>query len=352
MVTLAAPILIGAFFGAVLGGPSKATRIPIAIVDLDAQPVSKAIVAAMKADATFELSEVPEPEAVRLVREGKVRAAVVIPAGFSDAAPTAMFRPGAKKPEIVVHYDPSQAMALPLVKGLLAEHVMTGVSRAAFAPESGRKLIEGLRAESGVNADLATLSTSIERLQAQRRQARRRRGEASRCRSIRARGSGGREDRSQVNAFAHRSRAWVCSSLSAWNRDGRIAAHAAHGIVEAAVAPVRALLLGSRVASGTIIAAILLGGSMQCDPRIRRASTAASSSSRAVAVAFALLTSTFGLLIAALGNTPEATRGRHPRDPAPRDAGQAWVPTFVFPNGCRTSRCTCRRGGRSTAPRR
>src|SRR5438552_4091943 len=106
-VTLAAPILIAAFFGAVLGGaPKKPARVPVAVVDLDASPVSKRIVAAMKADTAFELREAGEPEAVRLVREGKVRLAAVIPSGFGAAAPAAMFRPDAKKPEIAVHYDP------------------------------------------------------------------------------------------------------------------------------------------------------------------------------------------------------------------------------------------------------
>ena len=64
MITLAAPILIAAFFGAVLGGPpKKPSRVPVAVVDLDASAVSKAIVAAMKADTAFDLQELGEAEA-------------------------------------------------------------------------------------------------------------------------------------------------------------------------------------------------------------------------------------------------------------------------------------------------
>ena len=132
MITLAAPILIAAFFGSVLGGaPKKPARVPVAVVDLDRSDVSKSIVAAMRADSAFELREMDEPEALALVRGGLVRAAAVFPAGFGIQAPKAMFQPGAEKPEIVVHYDPSQAMALAIVKGLLTEHVMRGVSTAA-----------------------------------------------------------------------------------------------------------------------------------------------------------------------------------------------------------------------------
>jgi len=51
-----------------------------------------------------------------------------------------------------------------------------------------------------------------------------------------------------------------------------------------------------------------------------------------VVTAFALLTSTFGLLIAALGNTPEATRGIAILATLMLVMlGGAWVPTFVFP---------------------
>jgi ABC-2 type transport system permease protein len=52
----------------------------------------------------------------------------------------------------------------------------------------------------------------------------------------------------------------------------------------------------------------------------------------AVLIAFALLTASFGLLVAALGKTPEATRGL-----AILAAlllvmlGGAWVPSFIFP---------------------
>jgi ABC-2 type transport system permease protein len=51
-----------------------------------------------------------------------------------------------------------------------------------------------------------------------------------------------------------------------------------------------------------------------------------------VSIAFALLASTFGLLIAALGRTPEATRGIAILATLLLVMlGGAWVPTFVFP---------------------
>jgi uncharacterized phage infection (PIP) family protein YhgE len=78
------------------GAPKKALRIPVAVVDRDMSTVSKDIVASMKGDEAFELQEVDESVAIARVREGKVRAALVIPAGSGrrgGAASSARARP-------------------------------------------------------------------------------------------------------------------------------------------------------------------------------------------------------------------------------------------------------------------
>jgi ABC-2 type transport system permease protein len=51
-----------------------------------------------------------------------------------------------------------------------------------------------------------------------------------------------------------------------------------------------------------------------------------------IALAFAVMTSTFGLLIAAIGRTPEATRGLAILATLLLVMlGGAWVPAFIFP---------------------
>ena len=355
LITLAAPILIAAFFGYVMGGPpKKPTRVPVAIVDLDRSPTSKIIVDAMKADPTFDLKEVPEPEAVALVREGRIRAAAVIPAGFGDAAPKAMFAPNAKKPEITVHFDPSQAIALQLVKGLLAEHVMKGVSRAAFSPDTGMKAITDMRADVKAAKDIApderrdliTLFDSIERMQAHNKPA-----SASRpgggtqgfsmpfeTKQVEVTGKAN----ARYNGFAHSFAGMgvqfilfmgievgvgllLMRRLGLWKR--------------LRAAPVsRTLLLGSRILSGTLIASILLVGIYAAAIAFFGVRIEGSVAGFIlIGIAFAILTSTFGLLIAALGKTPEATRGLAVLATLLLVMlGGAWVPSFVFPEWLQT----------------
>ena len=78
--------------------------------DADSSALSQAIAAAVKGDPAFEVKEGDESAAVALARAGKVRAAVVLPAGFGEQARRALLA-GADKPVVAVHYDPSQAKA-------------------------------------------------------------------------------------------------------------------------------------------------------------------------------------------------------------------------------------------------
>jgi len=298
MITLAAPILIAAFFGSVLGGPpQKPSRVPLAVVDLDGRVVSRSIVVAMRADSTFDLRELGEPEALALVRAGQVRAAAVFPVGFGDEAPKAMFQPGAPKPAITVHYDPSQAITLALVKGLLAEHVLRSVSKAASGAE-GR----------GLSMPFETREREVS----------------------------GRVD-ARYNAYAHSFAGMgvqfvlfmgielgvgllLMRRMGLWKR--------------LRAAPLsRGVLLGSRVLSGTLIALILLAGIYAAAIVFFGVRIEGSVAGFVlVSLAFALFTSTFGLLIAAVGRTPEATRGLAVLATLLLVMlGGAWVPTFVFP---------------------
>ncbi len=359
-ITLAAPILISAFFGSVLGGaPKKPTRVPVAVVDLDRSPVSRDIVKSMQADTTFDLREVDEAQALVAVRKGEVRAAAVFPVGFGAQAPRAMFASAAAKPEIVVHYDPSQAMTLTLVKGLLAEHVMQSVSRAVFSLDSGSQVITGMRSdverapmEEGRRADLIGLLDSVQKVQGNQAAAPGRSGGAagnsgggagmSMPFALKQQEAAGRVDRG-YNGFAHAFAGMgvqfvlfmgiemgvgllLMRRMGLWKR--------------LRAAPVsRGLLLGSRVASGTLIAAILLtciyaAAILVFGVRI----DGSVAGFLLVVISFAILTASFGLLIAAVGKTPEATRGLAILATLMLVMlGGAWVPTFVFPEWLQTA---------------
>ena len=61
--------------------------------------------------------------------------AIFLPAGLGQQAGAALFGAGSK-PEIQLHYDPSQSSALAVVRGMLAQTLMQEVSRSTFSADS------------------------------------------------------------------------------------------------------------------------------------------------------------------------------------------------------------------------
>ena len=92
----------------------------------------------------------------------------------------------------------------------------------------------------------------------------------------------------------------------------------------------RGTLLGSRIASTAAIALIIFAVIYAAAMAVFGVRVEGSMPGFvAVLAAFALLTASSGLLIAALGRTPEATRGLAIF--ATLLLGGAWVPSFIFP---------------------
>jgi ABC-2 type transport system permease protein len=298
VMSIAAPIVIAAFFGSLFGSNnSKPSRIAVALTDLDGSALSKKIGADLVADTTFDLQLLKEPEALAAVQNGKARAAIVFPAGFGEKAPRALMG-GGDKPVIAIHFDPSQATVLPLVRGMLTQHVMSAIGEAAMAGVPG----------GGFSLPFETTTAETT--------------------------SG--KDR-PYNSYAHSFAGMSVQFILFMGIDIGIGVLLARRMglwKRLRAAPLgRGTLLGSHIASGAIIAIVILAAIYAAAMAIFQVRIEGSVIGFAgVAVAFALLTSSFGLLIAALGKTPEATRGLAIFATLVMVMlGGAWVPSFIFP---------------------
>jgi ABC-2 type transport system permease protein len=354
VMSIAAPIVIAAFFGALFGSDQKPSRVPVAVTDLDRSPLSARLVANLRGDATFDLHEVDEAAGAALVKQGKLRAAIVLPAGLGDAAPGALF--GARdKPVITVRHDPSQPMVLAVVRGLLAQHVMEAVAQTVFTADTAARTLADFRRDVAGNPsmsdaarrDLLAMFDSIERVQ-QRAAAPASAASAPdrtpgfslpfELKTVEATAKSDQPYNSYAHSFAGMGVQFILFSgielgvglllarrLGLWKR--------------LRAAPVsRGLLLGSRIASGAITALVLLAIIYAAAIAVFGVRIEGSVAGFVgVAVAFSLLTASFGLLIAALGKTPEATRGLAIFATLVMVMlGGAWVPTFVFPTWLQT----------------
>jgi ABC-type spermidine/putrescine transport system permease subunit II len=136
-MSLAAPILIGAFFGSLFNQREpQVQQVPVAVVDLDGSTLSAQVLAALRADAALKLSTPDAATALDGVRRGSLRAVITLPAGFGNQALAAL-QGQADKPQLALAHDPSQNVVLPLLRGLLAQSLALTLSCGAAAAGLG-----------------------------------------------------------------------------------------------------------------------------------------------------------------------------------------------------------------------
>ena len=350
LMSIVAPIAFASFFGYIFGGnggQTEITRIPVLAVDADGSAISREIVARLTSDKALEVKPATLAAAREAVRKGKATAAISIPQGFGDAAAKAFFR-SADKPEIGVMYDPSHASESGMVQGMLAGHVMEAVSKEMFNGPTGRKSVKDSLAEveaaEGMTPEIKKSLTQMLRGVEGFNQARA--GEAP-----------GSDVMGQGLTMPFQVKTEAVTSGTGILYNGYAHSFGGMGIqfilmmgIEQGVAILylqrsgvwkrlraaplsRGVLLGSRAASAAatsmyvllvlwVFARVVFGVRIQ----------GSWAGFLGVCLAFSLMAGTFGLLIAALGKTPEATRGLAIFATLLMVMlGGAWVPTFVFP---------------------
>jgi ABC-2 type transport system permease protein len=350
IVSFVVPIAIASFFGAVFasGGQNRQpARIAIAIVDQDDSVISKAVLAGAATDKNLHVATPTEEEARESVRKGKTAVAVIIPKGFGDASGQAFFG-NAEKPVLTLLHDPSKTIELAMVRGVMTQHVMEAVSKEMFGGDQGRQVIDKtlpqIQASTSMSADrkreLAEMLGSVQKYYRDRP----------------ASGADGTPERRGITVpYRVNEEAMTAGSNIAYNGYAHAFAGMAIQFLLFAMAnmgidmllerqrglwarlrsaPVSKLtLLAGKALSGTIISlAVLLVsfGFAMIVFGVRIEGSAIGF--LGISLACALMASTFGLLVAALGNSPATARGVTTLAVLMMVMlGGAWVPTFIFP---------------------
>jgi ABC-2 type transport system permease protein len=356
ILSFAAPLMLASIFAMIGGGAGDvgASKIPVLVVDLDQSALSKEVVEGLARDANLEVeSSVSTVAARERVRGGSVGLAVVIPSGFGGAAVKGLFRAG-EKPELTFLTDPTHAAEAGMVRGILMQHAMQAISREAFTGQGGREALDAAesrldQAEGvpfGLRQALRTMFHDIVKVREQ---------SAAEKADARELGSG-REGFGFDTPFTVKGE----TVKAGGQRDrGVMAAHAFAGMavqfilfasVEAGIgllterqkglwrrlraAPLsRWALLGSKATSQALIALAILAVLFGFGAAVFHVRILGSWLGFAlVSLAYALTASTFGLLIAALGKTPQAARGVSVMAVLLMVLlGGAWMPMFMFP---------------------
>jgi len=351
VVGLLVPILCGSFFGYLFGGQrgkAETSRMQILAIDQDGSAISRSIIDQLTGDKNLEVKPSTPDEAREMVRKGKAIAAIAIPHDFGIQAGQAFFS-NAEKPAISILYDPSHAMELAMVQGILSGAVMQAVSKEVFGGQSGRELLNQSLAR--INAatqmpptqkkTLRDLLSSVERYNAE---------QSRPATSDQSAPPGGltipfqsREEAItsstgvEYNGYAHSFGGMGIQFILFMGLDVgvRLLLLRQSGLWQRLrAAPLsRSALLGSRACSAALISAFILFVLFTFARVIFGVHIQGSFLGFVgICVAFSLMTAAFGLMVAGLGKTVEATRGYAVMATLLMVMiGGAWVPTFVFP---------------------
>ena len=343
VLTLAIPIAIASFFGSLFSGPGEGgerARVAVAVVDQDGSGFSKRLLATVAADRALAVTQPPLADARAGVLAGRLSVAVVIPAGFGAAATRAFLTQGTSA-ELELLTDPSRSAESSMVRGLLSGHVMQAVVQEAFTGAEGRQQMEDT---------LKTLDSSG--MPAEQRDMLRQLLQSAQGLSRAQETSG--TPAALAAPFEVRETPVTGNPLSRYN--GYAHSFAGMGIQFALFAAIelaagillererglwkrlrsaplsRTTLLLARGISGTLITLLTLLVGFAFARVVFQAPIGNVPGFLAVTLASSIMAASFGLLVAALGHTPAATR---------RAAafvvlvmvmlGGAWVPSFLFP---------------------
>ncbi|MCU6433280.1 ABC transporter permease [Undibacterium sp. Jales W-56] len=360
LLTLMMPIILGGFFGFVTGGSGdkETSKIPVALVLQDQHQISQKIADGLKSESSLEISELALEQAQEQVRKGKLNVAVVIPAGFGEAAGAALFG-GGTKPELPIYYDPSQSAVLAMVKGILTQYVMQNVSAEMFGGKAGLEMVdksirdfdahpERVAAQPELKDFLGSLkkfqNASLEKSSA---------AAAASASSAKERTPQGglsvpfvTRDQAMVagdpvtahyNGYAHSFAGMTVQFILFMAIDAGISILLARRLglwnrLLAAPVGLNTLLI-ARALSCALIAFVLTGVIFAVAAVIFKVKIAGSFVGFiGLALSFSLMTASFGLLIAAFGKTPEAARGISVFATLIMVMlGGAWMPSFLFP---------------------
>jgi len=293
LMSFLTPIILGAFMGYFFSGNDQSvSKIPVAVVDLDQSPVSRKMVAGLSKDKTVEVQSFELGQAREGVRKGKVAAALVLPCGFGATATRNFFRAETKQ-VLTLLVDPSRSAEAAVVRGLLAQYSMEAISGEVFSGPTGLEMLK---------EEAVTSKTGV-----------------------------------RYNGYAHSFAGMGVQFILFMGIEGGMALLLLRQSSlwrRLRMAPVgRHSILVARILSSAIIAAVLLLGIFAVARLAFGVEIQGSLPGFLLITAtFALFTGAFGLLIAALGRTPEATRGLSILATLfMLMLGGAWVPAFLFP---------------------
>jgi len=138
------PILMGLFFGVVMGGPSSSgggSKMEVAIVDVDDTETSRKFVQSLRKIDSLNLQVTTREQAIASVRKGQRVGMILLPEGFGEQA--GMF--WGDPPTIELGLDPSRSAETAMLQGFIMQGVGELIGQRFQNPSSFKPMLDKSR---------------------------------------------------------------------------------------------------------------------------------------------------------------------------------------------------------------
>ncbi len=145
--TLIWPLLVAVFFGIIFSGnDSGSSKIPIAAADEDASQASRTFIARLQKNENLTITQTSRDEASKLVRQGKLMAAVVLPRGFGAASDRFFY---GNSPKVQLLIDPSRKAETAMLQGLLFQQGAENMQRLFSDRSASKEMVQKALGDAG-----------------------------------------------------------------------------------------------------------------------------------------------------------------------------------------------------------
>lgn len=154
------PVLMGVFFGFIMGGGSdngEKAKMKVAVIDEDNSEMSQKFVASMKKLDTIEIVESKREEAQENVRKGRMVAMIAVPRGFGETAGILWADP----PKLELGLDPSRQAETAMLEGMVMQSIGDLMSARFQDPQAMRGFIDDAKQSISDDESMSPVTRSL-----------------------------------------------------------------------------------------------------------------------------------------------------------------------------------------------
>lgn len=153
------PIIMGVFFGNVMGnvGNTKDAKLEIAVIDEDNSAMSKKLVESLSKNEMLQIEKLERKPAQDRVRRGNLLAMIAVPEGFGETAGIMWADP----PALEIGVDPSRSAESAMLEGMIMRSMGELISERFSDPDGMKSFIDDAKEQIAADETMSPVRKAL-----------------------------------------------------------------------------------------------------------------------------------------------------------------------------------------------